>query len=87
MMDWGSNGWGAGDWVAMSALMIVSWAALIALIVWVLRTNRSQAKVPADHAEALLSERFARGEIDGEQFTRSRELLHTGGASRSHSGR
>ena len=88
MMDWGNNGWGAGDWVAMSALMIVFWAGLIALGVWVVRGRRSDRDLaPTDRADTLLAERFARGEINGEEFTRSRELLHTGGSSSSRSGR
>ena len=88
MMDWGNSGWGAGDWVAMSALIIVFWGGLIALAVWVVRSVRpDRGQPPADRADALLAERFARGEIDGEEFSRSRGLLHTGGASPSHSGR
>ena len=88
MMDWGNSGWGAGDWVAISALMIVFWGALIALGGWLLRSPRSDpSQAPTDRAGALLAERFARGEIDGEEFTRSRELLYTSGASGSHRGR
>ena len=85
MMDWGYGGWGAGDWVAMSAMMIVFWGAVIALVVWLVRNGRSET--PASRADTLLAERFARGEINGEEFTRSRELLHTGGSSPSHRGR
>ena len=85
MMDWGNSGWGAGDWVAMSALMIVFWGGLVALAVWVLRSVRSdRVQRPDDGAEALLAERFARGEIDSEEFIQSRELLRTGGSSPSH---
>ena len=88
MMDWGNSGWGVGDWVAMSALMIVFWGGMIALGVWVVRSLRlDRAQAPADRADALLAERFARGEIDGEEFSRSRELLRTGGSTPSHSGR
>jgi putative membrane protein len=88
MMDWGNGGWGAGDWAAMSAVMIVFWAGLIALVVWVVRGSRAdRGQVPANQADALLAERFARGEIDGEEFTRSRELLRIGGSSPAHSGR
>ncbi len=88
MMDWGNSGWGAGDWVAMSALMIVFLGGLIALAVWVVRRLRpDRGQPPADRADALLAERFARGEIDGEEFSRNRELLHTGDSSPSHSGR
>jgi putative membrane protein len=83
VMDWGNSGWGAGDWVAM----IVFWGTVVALIVWAVRNNRRPEHGPADRADTLLAERFARGEIDGEEFTRSRELLHTGAAARSHSGR
>ena len=88
MMDWGNSGWGAGDWVAMSALMIVFLGGLSALAVWIVRSLRpDRGQAPADSADALLAERFARGEIDGEEFTRSRERLHTGGSSPSHRGR
>ncbi len=88
MMDWGNSGWGAGDWVAMSALMIVFWGGMIALGWWVVRSLRfDHAQAPADRADALLAERFARGEIDGEEFTRGRELLRVSGSSAAHSGR
>lgn len=88
MMDWGNSGWGAGEWVAMSALMLVFWAGLIAVGVWIVRFPQSgRGRVPADHAEALLAERLARGEIDHEEFARSRSLLRTGGSSLSMGGR
>jgi putative membrane protein len=88
MMDWGNGGWGAGDWVAMSAMMIVFWGAVIALVVWVVRSSRTdRTEPPARRADMLLAERFARGEIDGEEFTRSRDLLHSGGSSSARSGR
>jgi putative membrane protein len=88
MMDWGNGGWGAGDWVAMTAMMIVFWGALIALAVWIVRSRRADRGQPsAERADMLLAERFACGEIDGEEFTRSRELLHTSGSSASRSGR
>ncbi len=88
MMDWGNSGWGAGDWVAMSALMFVFLGALIALGMWVVRSQQSdRGQAPADRADTLLAERFARGEIDGEEFTRSRELLHTDASSTSQNRR
>jgi putative membrane protein len=84
MMDWGNNGWGAGDWVAMSAMILVFWGGLVALVVWVVRSARpGRSQEPVDSAEALLAARFARGDIDGEEFTRSRELLQSGGSSPS----
>ena len=84
-MMWDHGGWGAGDWVAMSLMMVVFWGALVALIVWLVRSphdrDNDRGTPPAKpHADELLAERFARGEIDAEEFTRSRELLHTGSA-------
>ena len=88
MMGWGNDGWSAGDWVAMSAMMVLFWGAVIALGLWVARSVRSDgAQAPPDRADTLLAERFARGEIDAEEYTRSRELLHASGSSLSRSGR
>lgn len=81
MMGWSNGGWGVGDWVAMSAMMILLWGALIALGMWALpslRIERRRQRDPAGRAETLLAERFARGEIDTEEFSRNREFLHSG---------
>lgn len=84
MMGW-NDGWGVGSWIAMSVMMVVFWGGLIALVVWLIRGSQHQdpyqhpAKRPVDPAqrgEELLAERFARGEIDEDEFTRRRELLH-----------
>lgn len=88
MMGWGNDGWGAGEWVAMSVLMVLFWGGLIALGVWVAGRLRSDSgKAPNERAAALLAERFARGDIDAEEFARSRELLRTSASSISLSGR
>ncbi len=89
MMDWGTGGWGFGDWAAMSTIMIVFLGVLIAFAVWVVSSARSDrgSSGSVDSAGTLLAERFARGEIDGEEFTRSCELLRRGEALHSPSGR
>lgn len=77
----GNGDWGVGGWIAMSLMMLVFWGGLIALVVWLIRSSQSErpadrAQNPADHGEEMLAERFARGEIDEEEFTHRRELLH-----------
>lgn len=84
MMWWNHGGWGAGDWLAMSFMMVVFWGLLIALVVWLVRGNRPE-RGPADHpaidptqrADEVLAEQFARGEIDEDEFTNRRQVLHS----------
>jgi len=72
MMTWWMGGWGG----LVSILLIT---ALIALIVWALtRDGRRSAPTTdgaADDALAVLEKRFARGEIDQDEFTRRRAAL------------
>jgi putative membrane protein len=87
MMWWNDGGWGAGAWFLMSLMMILFWGALVALAVWLVRTLRTdQSPAPAPHfstarADEVLAERFARGEIDEDEFKRRRALLHSGSST------
>jgi putative membrane protein len=86
MMGW-TDGWGVGSWIGMSLMMLVFWGGLIALVVWLIRSSQHQHdrqdQHPVNHlvdptqrGDELLAERFARGEIDEDEFTRRRDLLH-----------
>lgn len=81
-MMWDDGGWGPGAWIWMSMMMIVFWGGLIALVVWLVRSvgaNQHTAQTPATstaRADQLLAERFARGEIDEDEFKRRRDVLH-----------
>jgi putative membrane protein len=85
-MMWGHDwGWGWGAWLAMSVLMVVFWGLIIAGIVALVRYlsgDRQGGRLDVGgrrpSAEELLAERFARGEIDADEYTRRRELLRTG---------
>ena len=77
--DWyHRGGMDGGDWTVMVVLMLVFLAVLVALVVWAvqaLRLDRRDEQPRSDRAQALLAERFARGEIDADEFSRRRELL------------
>ncbi|WP_344398399.1 SHOCT domain-containing protein [Streptomyces longisporus] len=74
------NGWG---WFTMSIGTVLLWALLITVAVLLYRTlNRAPEPPrtpPAASAEQLLAERFARGEIDEEQYRRSLAVLRGDG--------
>jgi putative membrane protein len=79
MMGW--SNWGAGSWIIMSLMMVVFWGGLIVLVVWLVRGAGPQRRAgrPADateRGEEVLAERFARGEIDEDEFHRRSEILH-----------
>ena len=82
MMGWDHGAWGAGDWLLMSLMMVLFWGGLVALVVWLVRSVRDEppkgtdsSPSPTQRADEVLAERFARGEIDEDEFTRRRELL------------
>ena len=84
-MMWDHSGWDAGDWLAMSLMMVVFWGLLAAMIVWLVRSSRYGPGQPRSEqgpttpgVDEILAGRFARGEIDETELTRMRELLDTG---------
>jgi putative membrane protein len=60
MWDWHGYGW--WWWSAMWAGMVLLWAALAWAVVALVRANRGASP------EALLTDRFARGEIDADEY-------------------
>ena len=74
MMWWDDSGW---SWFAMTISMIVFWALVAAVIVMLVRSNRDPGTVGdrVDDPEQILKQRFARGEIDVEEYERRREVL------------
>ncbi|CAM5625395.1 SHOCT domain-containing protein [Streptomyces aurantiogriseus] len=87
MMFWYDHdvsGWG---WFGMSVGMVLFWALIITALVLVFRA----ANQPHEHThtpaaptpEQILGERFARGEIDEEEYQRRLKVLHAGPLSKS----
>ena len=84
MMWWNHGAWGAGDWTLMAAMMLVFWGLLVAFVVWLVRSTRSDrgaedrsAGSPVPRADEVLAEGFARGEIDEDEYRRRLALLQS----------
>jgi putative membrane protein len=81
MMGWYDGGPGWGGWLVMTLLILSFWALVIFGGLAVYRSMRrgdtSRPAGPGD-AERLLDERFARGEIDVDEYRQRRELLRSG---------
>jgi putative membrane protein len=75
------DGWGPGAWFAMAFVMLVFWAVVVSVIVIAIRSSRSHP--PGDghpagsEPERILAERFARGEIDADEYAHRRDVLRS----------
>lgn len=77
MMDW--HDWSSGAWVMMAIMMIGFWG-LVAWIIYTLARGTSQLHEDGQDtpsAEDILSERFARGEIDADEYRDRRNALRS----------
>ncbi|HEX8859312.1 MAG TPA: SHOCT domain-containing protein [Actinomycetes bacterium] len=80
-MMWGWNGWAWWGWALMSLSMVAFWGLVIWGIVALFR--RPADRWPGDgrreepDPERILGERFARGEIDEEEYHRRLQTLHS----------
>lgn len=80
-MMW-DDSWHAGQWLAMTLIMLLVVALGALFVVWLVRATglsgrSSEPPWEPRHAtpEEILSERFARGEIDEDEFARRKSLL------------
>lgn len=81
MMTRWHDGWGPGAWIAMAFVMLVFWTIVVAAIIALVRSDhgRDQGHVVSrdDVPERILAERFARGEIDADEYKQRRDLLRS----------
>ncbi len=88
-MDYWDGSWGAGNGVVAGTMMMLLCAGMIVLVLWVVRstTGSGQPAQPGPTgsrgAEEVLDGRFARGEIDEDEYLRRRELLRAASPLRS----
>jgi putative membrane protein len=67
-----TDGWGHPWW----PLWLLFWAALIGTAVWLVLSRRGRRGDPLDGARELLAERFARGELTGEEYRQRLDELN-----------
>lgn len=81
MMNYGyGDVWGIGSWIIMALTFLVFWGGVVSLVIYLLRRGKvrndgDRIRPAHNDAERILAERFARGEIDEEDYTRRRAAL------------
>lgn len=74
-MNWYHEGLGWGGWLLMTVCMVAFWSLVVFAVVTLFR-----AESPARTPEQILDERFARGELDAEEYQLRRTALHSTGS-------
>jgi putative membrane protein len=86
MFDYGDH-MGGWNWAFMSVSMVIFWGLLIIGIMLLVRyfgaSGPARAGSPTSRAtaEELLAERFARGEIDEQEYRQRLDVLRSGTSS------
>jgi putative membrane protein len=84
MHSWYDNGWGTGSWIAMALTMLAFVGLVAAFVVYAIHNlghrpgdHINAPSPPADKALRILDERFARGEVDTDEYNHRREALRS----------
>ena len=85
MYDWGYGGmphggmgFGMGGWILMVLLWVLLIVGIVVLVKWLISSSGSdsrQSEARRGRALEILRERYARGEIDHEEFDERRRRL------------
>lgn len=63
------NGWGWGHMLGMGLFWLIVLVGIVVVIVWLVRAGAGGAHAPGEpSAEEILRQRYARGEIDAEEY-------------------
>ena len=75
---WWHNGMGWGGWVVMTLTMVAFWSLVVFGILAIFRSDRNDRTDPTTDRDPLqiLGERFARGEIDADEYHARRDALN-----------
>lgn len=77
-MMWWNDGMGWGGWVVMTLTMLAFWSLVVFGVVAIFRGDRESrtTQVPRERDPLqILDERFARGEIDDDEYRARRDAL------------
>jgi putative membrane protein len=69
------RGWDGGWMWLWGTLMMLTWAAVIAVAVWLVLRSTRRGDTSSAGAKAILDERFARGELSLEEYQERREAM------------
>jgi putative membrane protein len=72
---WNGMGMGWGGWIMMIVIVLTVWAVVAVVGIALFRGLRTREVGGRDATGRLLDERFARGEIDSDEYTARRETL------------
>lgn len=75
MMGWYGNGMGPWGWVLMVAAMSFFWGLVILAGIMIFRGSGSSNRPQERGALQILDERFARGEVDREEYEARKAVL------------
>ena len=66
---WGGAGWGGWSWFWFAPFLLALLVAVAALAGWLIwRSARKPKGVSLDRAREILAERYARGELSGDEY-------------------
>ena len=73
--DYYGHMWGGGFGMLGGLMMIVFWGVIIALIFFAVRWFSEKGRASGSSAHDILRDRFARGEIDEEEYRKRKAAL------------
>ncbi|MFJ9898360.1 SHOCT domain-containing protein [Streptomyces sp. NPDC091280] len=84
MMYWNQHDMSGWNWFAMSIGSVLMWSVLLTVAVLLIRRLGHTPQQPHPHGspppEQVLADRFARGEIDEEEYRNRLAVLRTDGS-------
>ena len=79
-MMWSNYNMGWGGWIVMTLAMVAFWALLVFAVIAIFRGTQNAGPAvpnPGRDPMEILDERFARGEIDADDYHARQDVLHT----------